>query len=64
MCEGKEEEEEVEEQNRNFHVRFFSTVKRINGTLGVYFTFEKLKVFIYKSFVSLRCVYLGVAPVP
>ena len=40
--------------------------KRINGTLGIYFAFEYLRVFICKSFGSLCCgyMYLGAAPVP
>ena len=54
------EKKKEEEQNQNFHFRF-STVRRINGTLGVYFTLESLRVFIYKSFASLSCVYLGAA---
>ena len=35
----------------------------MEGILSVYFILEQLRVFIYKSFVSLCCVYLGAAPV-
>ena len=38
--------------------------RQINGTLGIYFTLEYLRVFIYRSFTSLCCGYLGTAPIP
>ena len=55
---------EKNEQNQNFPIAFFSTVRRVNGTLRVYFTLEQLKLFIYNSFASLYCGYLGAAPIP
>ena len=42
----------------------FQTVRRINGTLGVYYTLEQLRVFINRCFASLCCVFLGAAPIP
>ena len=39
------------------------TLRRVNGTQGVYFTLEKLRVLLYKQFASLWCGYLGAAPV-
>ena len=39
-------------------------MRRVNGTLGVYFTIKKLRVFVYKHFASLCCGYLGAAPIP
>ena len=41
-----------------------SSVRRINETLGVCFTLEFLRFFIYMSFTSLCSVYLGAAPIP
>ena len=58
MHEGKEERTKLK-----FSRSIFSTVRRINGTLGVYFTLEKLRVF-NKTFASLYCVCVGDAPVP
>ena len=42
----------------------FLTVRRINETLGVYFTLQYLRIFIYKSFASFWCVYVEAAPIP
>ena len=41
----------------------FSTMRRINETLGIYLALKQLMVFICKSFASLCCVYLGAAPI-
>ena len=42
----------------NFSPSFFSTVRRMNGTLGAYFTLEYVSVFVSLRFV---CGYLGAA---
>ena len=47
-----------------FSCLFFLTMRRIKGTLGVYFTLKQLRVFTCKSFVSLCCGYLGADLVP
>ena len=39
-------------------------MRRVNGTRGVYFTLEQLKVFILTSLASLCCGYLGAPPIP
>ena len=38
-----------------------SMVRRVNGTLGIYFYLRIPKGFIYKGFASLCCNYLGAA---
>ena len=43
---------------------FFLIVRRINRTLGVYFTLEQLRCFISKSSAPQCCVYFGAAPIP
>ena len=45
-------EKEERRTNSLFSRLIFLTLIRINGILGVYFTLEKLKVFIYKSFAQ------------
>ena len=39
-------------------------MKRITGTVGVYYTLEQLRVFIYKESSSIFMCYLGGAPIP
>ena len=47
-----------------FSCLIFLTVRRVNGTLGIYFTIEFIRAFVYKSYASLGCDYLGAAPIP
>ena len=61
MQEGKERKEE---HNQNFSQSIFSTVRRINGTLGYIVCHNSLGFFICKSFRSLYCGYVGAAPIP
>ena len=42
----------------------FSTMRKINITLRVYFALQYLSVFFYKNFASLCCGYLGAVPIP
>ena len=58
------EEKEKRKNKIQIFITIFSNVKRINGTLGVRYTLQQLRVFIYKIFASLCCGYLGVAPIP
>ena len=55
----KRKKKKDEEQNRNFRVRFSRLLgdQEKSCDSGVIF-------FIYKSFASLHCVYLGTAPIP
>ena len=68
MHDGKAEEERKNERKKDkkemkfFLLSILSTVRRSIGTLGLYFTLQWLRVFIYKCFVSLGCVYLGAVP--
>ena len=57
-------EKKERETKLKFSHSIFSTVRRINGTLGVHFTLEYVRVFIYKSFALLCSGYLGAAPIP
>ena len=60
----KKKEEGGRRTKSKYSSLIFSTVKRINGTLGVYLTLEYLRVLIYKRFVSLCCVFLKAASIP
>ena len=64
---GKTKNDRKEKERRTKSKKFlhliFSSVRRINGTPGVYFTVEYLRAFIYKSFVLLYCCYLGAAAI-
>ena len=63
-CVNKRKKDKKEKRTKSTFSRLILlTVRRNNGTLGVHFTLEKLRVFIYKSFASLYCVYLGAAPI-
>ena len=57
-------EEKKEQQQNQISVQDFLTVRRIIGTLGVYFSLQLLRIFVHKSFASLCCGYLGPAPTP
>ena len=60
----KRKKEEKDRTKLKFSCSISSPVRRINGTIVVYFTLEYLKVFIYSSFASLCCVYVRAAPIP
>ena len=61
----REREVQKKEQNKiEIFIFDFSTVRTINETLGVYFTLEQLRVFVYKSFASPNCVYFGAGSIP
>ena len=62
MKENKEKR--MTRKKSKFLCSSFSTVRRINKILEVYFTLEYLRVFIHKSFASLCSVYLGAVPIP
>ena len=74
MHEGKEKKRRKKERKKErrrktklkkkFSHQIFLTVRRSNGTMELYFTLEKLRVFIYKSFMSFHCVYHGAASIP
>ena len=61
MHEGEERRKNKKERKKRTESKFscsiFSTVRRMNGTLGVYFAFEHLRCFICKSFISL-CLFI------
>ena len=61
MHKGKEKKEK--EEKITFSLLAFSTVRRNNEALWIYVTLEYLRDFIYKSYPSLCCVYLGPAPI-
>ena len=47
-----------------FSCSIFLSSRRIDRTLGVSFTKENPRVFMYKSFASLCCVHLGGPAIP
>ena len=64
MHEGKERKKERRRTKLKLSRSIFSTVIRISGNVGVYFTIRVAKGLIYSRFASLCCVYLGAAPIP
>ena len=59
------EEKERKKKNKTEIFAFnFLTVRRTNGTIGVYFTLEYVRADVYKTFASLCCGYLGAALIP
>ena len=53
MHEGKERRTELK-----FSCSIFSSLRRVNGTLGVYSTTEYLRAFVFKFFASFCAGYL------
>ena len=64
MYEGREERERERRTKLKFLHAIFSTVRRINGTLEVYFTLEYLRVSFTSVLHHFADEYLGVAPMP
>ena len=64
--ERRKKEETIGRTKSKFSCSIFSTMRRSHGILGLYFCIKIAKGFIYmyKSFVSLLCVYLRAALIP
>ena len=63
---GKKERKRKEKKKEEKYGKFLFNLldcKRINGSQGVYFALDHLRVFIPKSFGLLYCGYLGAASI-
>ena len=67
MLDGKERKKEGRKKKKNkieISALDFLDSEENSWNSGAIFDIKIAKGFIYKSFVSLHCVYLGTAPIP